>query len=453
MNKQRALFSDSRFTRGFACVVAAVLVVTLTIHRVEAADGDLDVSFGNGGIVITDLGSTEFAQCVAIQKDGRIVVGLNYSPNVGAGDFSLMRYNADGSVDSSFGFGGVVQTNFLGLGGNVLSVKVDAQGRILAAGYIVTSSESGPPTDLAIARYNANGSLDTSFGVQGKVTRSNTSNHEWIRGLAIQKDGKIVVAATSVNPSYYWDFAVFRLNSNGSPDLTFAGGSIVLTDFYGNNDIAASVVIQADGRIVVGGTAEVDYNTSDFALARYNANGTIDTTFGIHGRVTTRFSGDEDTCSDILLRPMPFGGEQIIATGTIGITYPISHSGDFGMVCYQSDGSLNQAFGAGGIVVTDFSGEYDVARCAVRQADGKIVVAGQSYVISATTGTINNGIYFALARYTLNGTLDTAFGQGGKVITPMGYHIEGLALTPQGGIIAAGAAWATQDILLAKYLP
>jgi uncharacterized delta-60 repeat protein len=450
MKSKAIAFSNLWIIRVCACVVAATLVATIAINRVEAASGDLDLSFGTGGFVTTDLGAQEEAEAVAIQPDGRIVIGVKRSPLSGS-DFILMRYNATGTVDTSFGVGGVVQTNFLGFGGIITSVKVDSRGRILAAGYIYTSSQ-GASGDFALARYLSSGALDTSFGSQGKVIRDNGAG-ALAQAIAIQKDGKIVVAGGSNG-----DFTVFRLTSNGAPDLTFAFGNVVATDFNDTWDHAHAIVLQSDGRIVVGGDAKSmngpgqGFTSSDFALARYNTNGTLDTTFGEGGKVTNRFSGDFNYCRDLLIRSTPFGGEQIIAVGTISYFTSDYSTGDFGIACYLSDGSLNPLFGAGGVISTDF-GYRDFATSAVQQADGKIIVAGWG---------ANH--FFALARYNSNGSLDRSFGNGGKIITHMGSGSEilGLALTPQAEIIVAGYVHyiygpgptdGNADIAIAKYFP
>jgi uncharacterized delta-60 repeat protein len=452
MNSQSKIVSHWWIARVFACVLAATLVATVSINRVKAASGDLDTSFGNGGVVTTGLSPTEHekAKALAVQKDGRIVIGITHRLIAEAGDFILMRYNTNGTLDTTFGVGGVVQTDFLGFGGVITSVKIDSKGNIVAAGFIGTSSlEQNPDTDFAVARYTANGALDSSFGSQGKVTRSNSIN-DFIAAIAIQKDGKIVVAGSSYGPQPSEDFAIFRLTSNGSPDPTFAGGNILFTDFYGFQDLAMAIVVQLDGRIVVGGA--IWRNSMDFGLARYNANGTLDSTFGTQGKVTTNIAGNAgefgDHCYELLLRPVPlspFGEEQIIAVGT---GYLTSNDSSGAMVCYQSDGSLNPSFGTGGIVLTNFS-TRDHIYCAVRQADGKIIIAGNS-------DDPNFRYQFTLARYNSNGVLDISFGQGGRVFTPIGdtSEIWEIVLAPQGGIVAAGWKRPTEvGIAIAKYLP
>jgi serralysin len=466
MHKQRQIVSHLRIARVFACVLAATLVAATSINQVKATSGDLDTSFGNGGVVTTRLSPTESeeAEAVAIQKDGRIVIGINHRFIGEAGDFILMRYNTNGTLDTTFGVGGVVQTNFLGFGGVVTSVKIDPKGRIVAAGVINTNSPNSyyaPYGDFAVARYTASGALDTSFGSQGIFTRDHCP-YESIEEIAIQPDGKIVAAGWAILPNTGtdYDFVIFRLTTNGALDPTFAGGNIVFTDFAGSGDTAYTLALQADGRIVVGGNAKSSYSgyNSVLGLARYNANGTLDFTFGVHGKVTTSIAGNADEfvdyCYELLVRPVPLsltGEEQIIAVGSryspsdyIGsINYSLG-----ALLCYLPDGSLNPSFGAGGIVLTSFSSR-DSVTCAVRQADGKIVIAGQSYEQAI-------GFQFALARYNSNGTLDTSFGQGGIVRTLIGSRsiVNDLAFTPQGGIVAAGRSYSPGiPIAIAKYLP
>jgi len=212
-------------------------------------DGDLDVTFGNDGIVTTDFGGADEGRAVALQKDGKIVVagvtaGLYPLPS----DFAVARYNKDGNLDMSFGVGGKVINDF---GGNDegLAVVLQKDGKIVVAG------ESDD--DFAIARYNTDGSLDLTFGTGGKVTTDFGGVDEG-RAVALQKDGKIVVAGASDG-----DFAVARYNTDGSLDLTFGTGGKVINDFGGNNQ-GFAVALQKDDKIVVAGILDVN-----FAVVRY----------------------------------------------------------------------------------------------------------------------------------------------------------------------------------------
>ncbi|MFH1140349.1 MAG: delta-60 repeat domain-containing protein, partial [Chloroflexota bacterium] len=247
------------------------------------ADGSLDTSFGIGGKMTTDFGdSGDFVGLVAIQSDGKIVAAGQSDY-----DFALARFNADGSLDTTFGTSGKVTTDFGGDDAGE-SMAIQSDGAIVMVGW----SNAGGNADFALARYNANGSLDTSFGTGGKVTTDFGGNSHGL-SVAIQGDGRIVVSGNAVvgSPS---DFALARYNANGSLDTTFGAGGKVTTDFggAGGADSGNSVAIQSDGRIVVAGFSNAG-GFNDFALARYNANGILDTTFGTGGKVTTDFEGDD----------------------------------------------------------------------------------------------------------------------------------------------------------------
>ncbi|MCI0529632.1 MAG: hypothetical protein L0Y56_19490, partial [Nitrospira sp.] len=205
-----------------------------TVDYLQAAPGDLDPTFGTGGKAITDFGGSDQASAIALQANGKIVVAGS-SEIDGFLDFALARYNTDGSLDTSFGTAGKVTTDFGGSNGGAFAVALQQDGRIVAAGR--TFIFFGLTSDFALARYNTDGSLDTSFGTAGKVT----------------------------------------------------------TDFGGNNDGVFAVALQADGKIVAVGSSQIGIMNSDFALARYNPDGSLDSSFGSGGMVTTDFGGDEYT--------------------------------------------------------------------------------------------------------------------------------------------------------------
>ncbi|MBI4336543.1 MAG: IPTL-CTERM sorting domain-containing protein [Chloroflexi bacterium] len=263
---------------GRIVVAGTSSINDFTLARYNA-DGSLDLSFGTGGKVSTDLGGDDRGHSIAIQGDGRIVVA-GVSNTGGTYDFALARYNADGTLDTSFGAGGKVATDFGGDDGGY-SVAVQGDGKIVVAGY----SYTGGTLNFALARYNASGSLDASFGTGGKVA-TDFGGHDYGRSVAIQGDGRIVVAGYS-NTGGTLNFALARYNASGSLDASFGTGGKVATDF-GGYDYGRSVAIQGDGRIVVAGAA-----SSNFAVARYNANGSLDASFGTGGKVTTDFGGDD----------------------------------------------------------------------------------------------------------------------------------------------------------------
>jgi uncharacterized delta-60 repeat protein len=257
--------------------------------------------------------------------------------------------------------------------------------------------------DFALVRYNSNGSLDSTFGNGGKATTDFNGGLDAASSMAIQTDGKIVLAgfATAGDPH----MALVRYNSNGTLDTTFGTGGKLVTDINGTRDFANAVAIQSDGKIVAAGSTLVPvFSFVMFALARYNTDGSLDSTFGSGGRVTTQVvfgDGEDDEIFALAIQP----DGKILAAGEANFAQ------DFGMVRYQNNGSLDTAFGTNGVVTTDFSAGSDSARGMVLQIDGKIVLAGAANLTSGSTGD------FGLARYNPSGSLDSTFGAGGKIIT------------------------------------
>jgi uncharacterized delta-60 repeat protein len=202
----------------------------------------------------------------------------------------LARYNADGSLDTSFGTNGKVTTDFSGTDDASYGSILQAEGKMILVGYTVDGSGY---IDMAMARYNPDGSLDATFGTGGKVVTDFFGLDDGAIAVAVQTDGKILAAGGTVNGGSY-DFAVVRYNTDGSLDANFGIGGKVVTDFAGTDDSSSSIFVQADGRIIVGGSTGYGAPTSDFALVRYNSDGSLDSGFGTGGKVTTDFSGLRD---------------------------------------------------------------------------------------------------------------------------------------------------------------
>jgi uncharacterized delta-60 repeat protein len=383
-----------------------------------AAAGDLDPSFGSGGKVLTDFfANLDQAYAVAIQGDGKIVaIGLS-APGANS---ALARYNIDGTLDTTFGTGGKVTTDF---GGDdaIYAVAIQSDHKIVVAGVA---------TNFALARYNSDGTLDTTFGTGGKVTTVFSSGPSEAHALAIYSTGKILVAGF-VRNSNGGDFALARYNSGGTLDTSFgsSGNGKVTTDFFGGFDAAFALTVQADNKFVLAGEA---YTGSgyDFALARYNTNGTLDSGFGAGGKVTTDFGGLNDQATAVAIQ---WDGK-IVAAGIGPNVYALAR--------YNSNGTLDATFGSGGKATTDVGG-----LALAIQWDGKIVTAGD-----APGG-------FGLARYNSNGTLDATFGTGGKVATPVGSTYGsggayGVSIQGDGKIVAAGYSFNTNgntDFTLIRY--
>ncbi|MBR1241576.1 VCBS repeat-containing protein [Bradyrhizobium sp. AUGA SZCCT0274] len=261
------------------------------------ADGSLDTTFDADGVVTTSVGSfDDFGQSIALQPDGKFLVS-GYTFNGSEFDFSLVRYNADGSLDTGFGSGGKVITD-IAFHDASYSVALQPDGKILIAGHSFTGAG---PNDFALARYNADGSLDTSFSGDGKLTTDFGSTNDVGQGVAIQSDGKIVVAGVSSGGSGF-DFAVARYNVDGTLDTTFDADGRVKTDFLLGDDSGTGVTVQPDGKILVAGSSFNGTNT-DFALVQYNADGSLDESFGNGGKATTQIGVGADEGYSIKVQP------------------------------------------------------------------------------------------------------------------------------------------------------
>jgi uncharacterized delta-60 repeat protein len=231
-------------------------------------NGTLDSTFGSGGKATIDFfGDLDLGNAIAIQTDGRLVVAGNTSSGSGSSpDFALVRLNADGSLDATFGISGKVNTDFSGNLDEASDLALQSDGRIVVVGRTFNGSES----QFGVVRYSTAGALDGSFGSGGKVVTSFLGTTSDAGGVAIQPDGKIVAAGRTV-VSTFSQFALSRYNSNGGLDPAFGTGGKVTTDFAGNVDEAFAVALQLDGKIVAAGRTG-DNNTFDFALARYQAD-------------------------------------------------------------------------------------------------------------------------------------------------------------------------------------
>jgi uncharacterized delta-60 repeat protein len=374
------------------------LLLALALARsAYALPGDLDPSFGTGGKVLLDFSSSGFPKvdvsAVVLQPDGKIVIGGT------AEDFFVARFTSIGTLDASFGTGGIVTTDLTGVRDSVGGLALQSDGKIVAVG--TSNNSSGTSIGVAVARYNPDGSLDSTFGTAGKVTDSFGSGvFDGIKRVAIQADGKIVLAGQANN-----DFGLMRLNANGGIDTAFGTSGKVTTDFSGGQDVIGGLVIQADGKVVAGGDGG-----QGFALARYNANGSLDTGFGTGGKVTTDFG-------------TPFDGGTAVALQDDGkIVMAGSAASDFAVARYNADGTLDLTFSGDGKVTTDFtvptafnSQSPDAGFAVAIQLDGKIVVAGSTSVDFNNSGSLDSN--FALARYTASGALDSLFSGDGKAST------------------------------------
>jgi uncharacterized delta-60 repeat protein len=386
--------------------------------------GSLDTGFDTDGKLTNDIGSIySVARAVAIQSDGKIVTA-GYASNGSNSDFSVIRYNTDGSFDTGFDGDGKVLVPIGSSTDQAFAVAIQSDGKIVVAGQAYVGSNQ----DFAVVRLNSDGSLDTSFDSDGKATTDFFGYTDGAYGLAIQSDGKIVVVGQS-NQVYNADFAIARYNTNGSLDTSFHVDGKQTDSFFSYEDIAWAVAVQSDGKIVVAGRT---YNGSnmDFAMIRYTSTGGYDTTFGTSwGRVTTGVLSSTDQAYAMAIQAdgkIVLGGSAYSASST-----------DFALVRYNTNGTLDTSFDSDGKVTTAVNGSTEEIYALGIQADGKIVAAGY-----ANNGT---GANFAVNRYTTAGALDTStYGTSGGVNFDVrggsSDTLYGMALDSAGRAVLVGEA-------------
>jgi len=346
-------------------------------------DGKQDISFDqNGRLIEYSCYIDNGAGALAIQNDNRIVIGGSYDSSYFTNSYRLFcitRYLENGIRDESFGNAGKVSTGFY-YNDVVNSIALQPDGKIIAAGQTTTANTN--IRAFALARYNTNGSLDNSFDSDGKVI-TNVGGYNGASSVKIQQDGKIIAAGFADN-----NFAIIRYNINGSLDLSFDSDGIAITDFGSDGfESATDIAIQKDGKILAAGKTRIsNTNNYEFALSRYNIDGSLDISFGSSGKVLTGIISNGGTQSLVIQKD----GKIIVAGVGLAI---YNSSPDILTIRYNINGSIDSTFGESGVLITDFGGNgYKVS--AVIQNESKLVIAGTS-----------NG-YFALARYILFNTPD-----------------------------------------------
>ncbi len=396
------------------------LAAILCISEVHAQDGQLDKSFDSTGIVTTTLtgiggiGMSGTAYSTLIQKDGKIVlVGT-----IGDGSqsfFCLVRYNQNGIIDSTFGIDGVDTTAIGYTDDEAFCGLLQPDGKIIAAGY-TSIGGAGSERDFALVRYNTDGSIDRTFGTNGFVKTAIGLSDDEIYSIALQANGKIAAAGfsyTSISNQNVFVIALARYNSNGTLDDSFGTNGTLTEALQVSGTLqkyteAKSVAIQSDSSIVVGGYTG-DGSQNYFALLRFTSSGNLDNTFGSNGIALTTIGGVNDEIHSIAIQK----DGKIIAGGYSEVVSQTAYEYDFALVRYNTDGSVDKTFGNNGAAVTSIGHKDDAINSIVIQSDGKIVAAGHS------EGNVYEYL-FAVARYNTNGSLDNTFGTNGVTTTVVG---------------------------------
>lgn len=416
-------------------------------------NGFLDGQFGGGsGKVFTAITTnassynySDSANAVAIQPGNftvqnpdKILVAGTYRNVNGGGQntIAVARYSMDGTLDSTFGNGGIA-TNGIPAGsasGNAIMIQGSSllSRKILVGGSIIT----GGASRFVLARYTLSGAFDGTFNGTGYVITPIGPLNDEANAMAFQA-GKIVVAGTTWVNDNNTDFAVARYNSDGSPDNSFDGNGVLTLGVADKAAVAKGVVVQPDGKTVVAGYAE-NGEKQVLALMRLNVDGLPDSSFGTYGKVTTAIGTLATRANAVLLQP----DGKLVAAGAV--------DNDFVVARFHSNGLLDDSFGFNGIARTPVGVGGAEANAIALQADGKIVVAGLAY----------NGFNtdFAVLRYTTNGLPDSSFDMDGKVMTAIGSKDDlaaAVKIQPDGKIVVAGSSiiGAGLDISMVRYLP
>lgn len=341
------------------------------------SNGTLDPSFGSGGVTLLPFyDAQDNAKTLDFQTDGKILVAGEMGQTSGYGNHGVVRLNANGTIDTTFGTGGKVTTDF-GRGSHIHSLVVQSDGKVVVAGE---SYRSTTDATMAVVRYLSNGALDTSFARGGKLEQT-LGTSSLAHGVVVQPDGKVLIGGVSTSATTGKnEFFVARYLSTGANDTSFGNGGSTSVAIGVDLNYSYTLLLQSDGKVILVGGAVTSNGTNDFAMLRLNANGTLDSTFGSGGIVTTEFTSStspsvEEAASAVL---QPDG--KIILAGY--------SSKKFAVARYLTTGALDTSFGAGGkVTLAVGTGNDDWVKSVALQPDGKIVTVGYS----------KNGATYAIA--------------------------------------------------------
>jgi uncharacterized delta-60 repeat protein len=429
-----------------AFTLAAALVLT-TLHTTAQNNWTLDNSFGTNGKVVTLLNPPIMEKAGArvslIQPDGKIVALGFAYDNL---HIVLMRYKPDGTLDSSFGMNGVVEASPGPW--NSTSVPADMvlqpDGKIVVAGYVF--NPDNPPLgddDFFLLRYHADGTADSSFGTNGEVITNVNGENNQAVSLVLRPDGKILLGGGS-----YISTAILRYNADGTIDGMFGAGGVLLISLVPNAwTSVANLALQPDGKIIGAGyTVDTPFGGNNFAVARFDSIGYLDPTFGTNGVATIEGGRLIETITSIILQP----DGKILAGGW---SMDSANYDDCHLLRLMPDGSPDSSFGTNGVVISPLSDKGDLIRGMVLQPDGKIITSGE-YYSGSSLQTFDYD--FMLARYNTDGTRDTGFGTNGLITTDFGteYDIsKDVSLQTDGKIVVVGESGANPAFALARYTP
>ena len=416
-------------------IITSFVILLATSTFAFAQSGALDPTWSEDGIQMRDIGtnSLDIPYGAAMQKDGKLLM-------VGAssGDFTILRFLQDGTPDNAFGLGGLVSVDYNGLDDRCHAVTVQSDGKIVLAGE---TNISGQP-DFAVLRLLPDGKTDSTFGINGWATTDLGTDYEFPNCVTLQRDGKILAAGRKAD-GFVSDIAMVRYHTDGQLDTFFGEHGIVTTNLR-EEDEAFAIAVQPDQQIILAGFASISAS-GDFALVRYNPDGTPDKLFGIGGKVLTDLEGtnQSDFIKSMLLQP---DGKILVAGNANQVN--IELTSDAGMARYDKNGNLDPTFGIGGKYIIPFGSKTDINAVAM-QADGKILLGGSSDVLGDTR--------WLLARFLPAAGLDTTFGNMGIITTDLigtRENVVAVFVQPDSRIIMTGSAGVSPnlDFVAARYI-
>ncbi len=441
----------------FILLTAGSVAAAQAQTRALSPAGTLDGSFGGGTGLVTTLFNpaspinTDYAFDLVVQPDGKLVVAGWASDISDPADFALARYNPDGSLDPSFGGTGLVRAGFAAFSiEEGFALLREPNGKLVVGGW-AASSPLDPGVDFGLMRFLPTGQPDPTFGAGGKV-KTNLGADDWVLVLARAADGKLLAGGRS-GPLGTHNFALARFLPNGALDTTFGTAGKVTTDFSGRDDSIEALAVLPDGRILAAGPSGTGPTGGPFkmALARYTQQGKPDPTFGTGGKVLLSFGQSSAATALALL-----AGGKFLVGGGIAVTGGAANS-DFAVLRFTANGKLDPTFGTAGRVTTDFARKFDGVDDLRVLPNGKILVAGQ---IDESQPGAGDGA-FGLARYTANGQLDSTFGVAGRVRTrfpsSVGSSVEAMEIQRDGRIVVVGPVFPAFPAIgvsfgLARYL-
>lgn len=388
-------------------------------RAIAGSAGALDFTLDADGKLIFSLGAgNASARAAAMAPDTSFYLGGTVD-NGGETDFFVTHHQPSGAINKNFGTTGAVALDFGGANDQATALIRQPDGKILIAGR---ASISG--TDrFALARLTALGTLDMGFGASGRATVAVGSGDSAIAAVAIQSSGAIVSVGSAKNGNAP-AFGLSRHASNGALDTTFSGTGQMNLGFGGISDRGQAVAVQPDGKILVAGDS-FNGTDQDGAVARLNSDGTLDTSFGINGKIfLDAGGGSQDRIFSMLVQP----DGMILLGGSSGIG-----TQDFAMVRLTSSGTPDPNFGTNGRIVIPLSSGNDEIHHMLLADDGKIIASGFS--------SVGSDADFATVRVLFNGTLDSSFGTNGITFTSLGSTADvawSSAFQGNGKILIAG---------------